>query len=232
MGRIAPRKRKVTWGYQALLRLCQRFVHRPPALSGDEGENRPLPSSSGQRIKAAFNKVWHLPDGYRWMEPLPLFHRRWILVAIGVLLLTLLWPYSPPPVQSPQPLPVASEQPAPMQAEIIDNRPPAEQPPAIPPAPPVQPEPQNTEIPWRNYEVASGQTLAQLFRDNNLPVGDVFAMAQVEGDDKPLSNLRVGQEVKLQLNTQGAVAVLEIETTDNQVVRFTRNADGAFTRTR
>ncbi|MCG8158044.1 Opacity-associated protein A [Brenneria goodwinii] len=167
------------------------------------------------------------------MEPLPPFHRRWMLVAAAIVLVALLWPYSPPPATSPQPMPVATEPSAPLQAEIIENRPSApQQAPAVQPAPPVQSAPQHTETAWRNYQISSGQTLAQLFRDNNLPVSDVFAMAQVEGDDKPLSNLRAGQEVKLQLNAQGAVTGLEIETTGNQVVRFTRNADGGFTRSR
>ncbi|PWC13850.1 LysM-like peptidoglycan-binding domain-containing protein [Brenneria corticis] len=233
MGRIAPRKRKVTWGYQALLRRCQRFIHRQPERAEDETVEDPQsPPSSGQRIKTSLRKIWHLPDHYRWMEPLPLFHRRWILVAIALLLALLLWPYSPPQTQAPRTVSAPAEQAddnAPIRAEMIENRPAAQQPPA---APPVQPPPQNTPTPWRSYQIASGQTLAQLFRDNNLPVGDVFAMAQVEGNDKPLSNLRAGQAVKLQLNAQGTVAVLEIETTDNQVVRFTRNADGAFTRAR
>lgn len=237
MGRIAPRKRKTTWDYQALLRLCQRFIQRGPERSGGDLQENPGSSarSSGQRITSSLKKIWHLPDGYRWMEPLPLFHRRWILIAIALLLAILLWPYSPPKTLSPQPINAPMEQAdnsASMQAEIIEHRPPAEQTPVLPPAEPVQPAPQNTEIPWRNYEIASGQTLAQLFRDNNLPVGDVFAMAQVEGDDKPLSNLRAGQKVKVQLNAQGTVTSLEIETTDNQQIRFTRNADGAFTRTR
>ncbi|WP_246494685.1 OapA family protein [Brenneria izadpanahii] len=192
-----------------------------------------MQSSSSQRIKAALKKIWHLPDSYRWMEPLPLFHRRWMLVAAGIVLVALLWPYSPPPAPSPQPTPVTVEPAAPMQAEIVENRPPATQTPAARPAPPpIEPAPQHTETAWRNYQISSGQTLAQLFRDNNLPVADVFAMAQVEGEDKPLSNLRAGQEVKLQLNAQGAVAELEIETTGNQMVRFTRNADGGFTRSR
>ncbi|MFE8117627.1 LysM-like peptidoglycan-binding domain-containing protein [Brenneria goodwinii] len=192
-----------------------------------------MQSLSGLRIKAALKKIWHLPDSYHWMEPLPPFHRRWMLVAAAIVLVALLWPYSPPPATSPQPMPVATEPSAPLQAEIIENRPSApQQAPAVQPAPPVQSAPQNTETAWRNYQISSGQTLAQLFRDNNLPVSDVFAMAQVEGDDKPLSNLRAGQEVKLQLNAQGAVTGLEIETTGNQVVRFTRNADGGFTRSR
>ncbi|MGL9721581.1 LysM-like peptidoglycan-binding domain-containing protein [Symbiopectobacterium sp.] len=85
---------------------------------------------------------------------------------------------------------------------------------------------------WQTYPIAAGQTLAQLFRDNNLPVNDVFAMAQVEGRDKPLSNLRAGQQVKLRLNAQGMVSELEIETADGQRVHFTRQSDGVFLRTR
>ncbi|STL28319.1 cell envelope opacity-associated protein [Escherichia coli] len=35
--------------------------------------------------------------------------------------------------------------------------------------------------------------MAQLFRDHGLPATDVYAMAQVEGAGKPLSNLQNGQ---------------------------------------
>ncbi|WP_277602563.1 LysM-like peptidoglycan-binding domain-containing protein, partial [Citrobacter freundii] len=38
--------------------------------------------------------------------------------------------------------------------------------------------------------------LAQVFRDHNLPPTDVYAMAQVEGAGKPLSNLKDGQMVQ------------------------------------
>ncbi|ASY80696.1 Opacity-associated protein A [Pectobacterium polaris] len=237
MGRIAPRKRKTTWDYQTLVRFCQRIIQRQPSHAvavendGEREEQEQLPSPSlRERLGDILQKVWHLPDGYHWMEPLPFLHRRWILIAIALLLVVLLWPYNaqhPQPARTtPVPLTQADNQAA-MQAVIIENQPsiPQQQPAAT--EPPAQP-----SAPWRQYEIASGQTLAQLFRDNNLPVSDVFAMAQVEGRDKPLSNLRAGQAVKLQLNAQGMVAELEIETTANQTIRFTRGADGAFTRTR
>ncbi|GKV91434.1 LysM-like peptidoglycan-binding domain-containing protein [Pectobacterium carotovorum] len=237
MGRIAPRKRKTTWDYQTLVRFCQRIIQRQPSHAvavendGEREEQEQLPSPSlRERLGAMLQKVWHLPDGYHWMEPLPFLHRRWILIAIALLLIVLLWPYSaqhPQPASTtPVPLTQADNQAA-MQAVIIESQPltSQQQPAATEP-------PTSSSAPWRQYEIASGQTLAQLFRDNNLPVSDVFAMAQVEGRDKPLSNLRAGQEVKLQLNAQGMVAELEIETTANQTIRFTRGADGAFTRTR
>lgn len=237
MGRIAPRKRKTTWDYQTLVRFCRRIIQRQSSNAvdvenGEEHEDRERlsPASLRERLGALLQKIWHLPDGYHWMEPLPLLHRRWILIAIALLLVVLLWPYSAqhsqPARTMPIPLTQADNQAA-MQAVIIENQPSRSQ-----PQPAAAESPTASSAPWRQYEIASGQTLAQLFRDNNLPVSDVFAMAQVEGRDKPLSNLRAGQEVKLQLNAQGMVAELEIETTANQTIRFTRGADGAFTRTR
>ncbi|MDX6916430.1 LysM-like peptidoglycan-binding domain-containing protein [Pectobacterium carotovorum] len=238
MGRIAPRKRKTTWDYQTLVRFCQRIIQRQPSNAvtvendgeREDQERFPPPASPRERLGALLQKIWHLPDGYHWMEPLPFLHRRWILIAIALLLVVLLWPYSAqhqqPARTMPIPLTQADNQAA-MQAVIIESQPSTSQ---RQPATTEPPTP--SSAPWRQYEIASGQTLAQLFRDNNLPVSDVFAMAQVEGRDKPLSNLRAGQEVKLQLNAQGMVAELEIETTANQTIRFTRGADGAFTRTR
>ncbi|KHN51171.1 LysM-like peptidoglycan-binding domain-containing protein [Pectobacterium fontis] len=237
MGRIAPRKRKTTWDYQTLVRSCLRIIQRQPSnavvVENDDekrdAQEHQSPLSLRERTGAMLQKIWHLPDGYHWMAPLPLLHRRWLLIAIALLLIVLLWPYSPqhsqPPRTTPVPLTQEDNQAA-MQAVIIENQATSHQQSATTP-PPAQ-----SSAPWRQYEIASGQTLAQLFRDNNLPVSDVFAMAQVEGRDKPLSSLRAGQAVKLQLNAQGMVAELEIETTANQTIRFTRGADGAFTRTR
>ncbi|KAE9826289.1 LysM-like peptidoglycan-binding domain-containing protein, partial [Escherichia coli] len=85
---------------------------------------------------------------------------------------------------------------------------------------------------WRTYRVEPGKTLAQLFRDHNLPPTDVYAMAQVEGADKPLSNLQNGQIVKIRQNANGVVTGLTIDTGNNQQVLFTRQPDGNFIRAR
>ncbi len=55
-------------------------------------------------------------------------------------------------------------------------------------------------------------------------------MAQVEGSDKPLSNLKAGQEVKIMLDAQGAVTALAIETPENTEVLFSRQNDGSYRR--
>ena len=184
MGRIAPRRRKNNRVYQPLLHswLTIRQKVLPDAKNTDEQnliseinapEQRvdpdnvtepalaPTQRKGVQSIKELWLKIWHLPDSFQWMEPLPFFHRRGVIIATTVLLLALLWPAS---------------------------------------------------------------------RDNNLPVNDVFAMAQVEGSDKPLSNLKAGQEVKIMLDAQGAVTALAIETPENTEVLFSRQNDGSYRR--
>lgn len=110
----------------------------------------------------------------------------------------------------------------PLQAQLQDNN-------DVPVPPKVSPS-ETTQGNWQSYQVQTGKTLAQLFRDNNLPVNDVFAMAQVEGSDKPLSNLKAGQEVKIMLDAQGAVTALAIETPENTEVLFSRQNDGSYRR--
>lgn len=221
MGRIASRKRVApARDYQALIRSVLRVLPRLPLARAEKQRNAPsfTLSSQRERVRDVLRGLWHHPDSYHWMDPLPAFHRRAILIAFALLLIALLWPYSPPASRTPpSATPIALNESAPMHANLADST----------------PAPVETAAPsWQTYPIAAGQTLAQLFRDNNLPVNDVFAMAQVEGRDKPLSNLRAGQQVKLRLNAQGMVSELEIETADGQRVHFTRQSDGVFLRTR
>lgn len=85
---------------------------------------------------------------------------------------------------------------------------------------------------WRTYRIESGKTLAQLFRDHNLPPTDVYAMAQVEGSGKPLSTLQTGQTVQIRQNANGVVTGLTIDISGGQQVLFTRQANGSFIRVR
>ncbi|WP_258235568.1 LysM-like peptidoglycan-binding domain-containing protein [Dickeya zeae] len=252
MGRIAPRrkqsrrdqsrKEQSTWNPLTLWQSCLNWLaqRRQHKAMPDEPEERaeeavevsevspdPAPHHSHRRHSSWLRTVWHLPDDFSWMDPLPYFHRRCILILLCLLLLVLLWPTSPSaPAPSRQVDVPLSSQSAPIQAQLVDpnanTTDTANQ----------TSRPATSGTHWQSYQIASGQTLAQLFRDNNLPVNDVFAMAQVEGQNKPLSNLRAGQNVRLQLNTQGMVSQLEIDTPDGQQVQFTRQQDGSFIRAR
>ncbi|CNH95036.1 putative cell envelope opacity-associated protein A [Yersinia thracica] len=253
MGRIAPRRRKSTRVYQPLLRTWLSFRQRvlPETKNADDqnlmsevsasehispaediasAENNVSPetvatAAQEKGIKGLLLKIWHLPDSFEWMEPLPLFHRRWVIIATTVLLLALLWPVSRDNTNNTFPVSTPSTD-VPLQAQLQGNLD-APPPPTVasPQIPPLQGN-------WQSYQIQSGKTLAQLFRDNNLPVNEVFAMAQVEGNDKPLSNLKAGQEVKIMLDAEGVVAALAIESANSPEALFTRQNDGSYRRER
>ena len=205
-------------------------------------------------LKSTLAKIWHAPDNFRLMDPLPPGHRRGIIIAALVLVVGFLLPsddhsvtpaesrdaqldiqsQSQPPGSAPsQPQLVAPQndpdQVAPVSPEPIQESEPEEQPQSQ--VQPFQPD-SGIDQQWRSYRVGSGKTLAQLFRDHGLPPTDVYAMAQVEGAGKPLSNLQEGQMVQVRQNANGVVTGLTIDTGNNQQVLFTRQPDGSFIRVR
>ncbi len=207
-------------------------------------------------LKPTLTKIWHAPDNFRIMDPLPPLHRRGIIIGALMVIVGFLLPggaddSATAPVRrdaeldfrsqtQPQPdsqpmqtqLVSPSNEPgyvAPVEPEPIQEEQPQEQ-----AAAPVQSQqsPPGIEQQWRSYRVESGKTMAQLFRDHNLPPTDVYAMAQVEGPGKPLSNLQNGQMVQIRQNASGVVTGLTIDSGNGQQVLFTRQSDGSFIRAR
>ncbi|KLW90240.1 opacity-associated protein A [Enterobacter sp. BIDMC92] len=208
-------------------------------------------------LKPTLAKIWQAPDNFRIMDPLPPLHRRGIIIGALMMIMGFLLPSGGDDVDTapvtrnaqldiqsqtrPQPdaqpmqtqLVTPSNDPgqvAPVEPEPIQDEQPQEQA-ATPSAPPAQ-QPTGIEQQWRSYRVEPGKTLAQLFRDHNLPPTDVYAMAQVEGAGKPLSNLQNGQMVQIRQNASGVVTGLTIDTGNGQQVLFTRQPDGSFIRAR
>ena len=210
-------------------------------------------------LKPTLAKIWHAPDNFRIMDPLPPMHRRGIIAAAIVLVIGFLLPssdtsdapvvtrtaqldlqsQSQPPTEAqlqaqlvaPQndPGQVEPVAPEPIQEGEPDAQPQAQQ--SQPQTQPFQPD-SGIDQQWRSYRVDSGKTLAQVFRDHNLPPTDVYAMAQVEGAGKPLSNLKDGQMVQIRQNASGVVTGLTIDTGNGQQVLFTRQPNGSFIRAR
>lgn len=210
-------------------------------------------------LKPTLAKIWHAPDNFRIMDPLPPMHRRGIIAAAIVLVIGFLLPssdtndtpvvtrnaqldlqsHSQPPTEAqlqaqliaPQndPGQVAPVAPEPIQEGDPDTQTQSQQ-----SQPQTQPFQQNSGIEqqWRTYRVDSGKTLAQVFRDHNLPPTDVYAMAQVEGAGKPLSNLKDGQMIQIRQNANGVVTGLTIDSGNGQQVLFTRQPNGSFIRSR
>ena len=208
-------------------------------------------------LKPTLAKIWQSPDNFRIMDPLPPLHRRGIIIGALMVIVGFLLPSGGDDadtatvtrnaqldIQSqtrPQPdtQPVQTQlvtptndpgQVAPVEPEPIQDEQPQEQ--AAAPAEPQAQQPTGIEQQWRSYRVEPGKTLAQLFRDHNLPPTDVYAMAQVEGAGKPLSNLQNGQLVQIRQNASGVVTGLTIDTGNGQQVLFTRQPDGSFIRAR
>ncbi len=163
----------------------------------------------------------HWPEKLHWMDPLSLFHRWGIFAGVVLLVVGFLLPGGTQ--QFPVEHAISPSSSTVMQAQL--DSPPDD---AAASPPPSSDDPQGQ---WHRYHIAAGQTLAQLFRDNNLPVGDVFAMADVEGQEKPLSNLQTGQEVRLRINDRGTVTGLTLSTKNGQVL-FIRQQDGSFIQAR
>jgi Opacity-associated protein A N-terminal motif. len=80
-----------------------------------------MASDTPSRVPAVLLRVWHLLDNVRWMDPLPAFHRRGIVIALLVLLLAFLWPSSTPQYPIERPADNSSKE-VPLQAEIYDNK--------------------------------------------------------------------------------------------------------------
>ncbi|WP_153226859.1 LysM-like peptidoglycan-binding domain-containing protein [Pantoea agglomerans] len=223
MGQIAPRRRRMR-AKHLVSRLQTWLAAR--RLKQPAGEEEPrMASDTSSRLPTWLLRIWHFTDHIRWMDPLPAPHRRGIVAALLVMLVAFLWPASTLRYPVEQPVAPQTEKEVPMQADIYENNSSRQ-----PSSSPSQQTPKaDSQGEWRNLTIASGQTLAQLFRDNSLPVNDVFAMARVEGSDQPLSSLKSGQQVKIRQDAQGAVTGLTVEGANGPVL-FTRQPDGSFIR--
>ncbi|MBG5949515.1 cell envelope opacity-associated protein A [Proteus sp. G2618] len=192
------------------------------------------------------------------MGKFPGLHRRAILVIAVVLLVIFFWPTSENNGEPPQPSSSTHDLPVPISPSVSTNdptyqtsipqaqdslnadpeaSPSIEEPTANDPEGNVvqttpQQDTQSTPAQtWQTYTIKEGQTLAQLFRDNQLPVNDAFSMAKSEDQQKSLSQLRTGQTIRLQRNPQGDVSMLEVTNTAGTVITYTRLSDGSYYRT-
>lgn len=89
---------------------------------------------------------------------------------------------------------------------------------------------QTVDTEWVNYEVKRGDTLSNIFRDQNLPLPDLYAISAIEGKDKPLSRIQPGQLLRFKRSPAGELDMLQIETTGSASVIFFRLSDGSFAR--
>lgn len=89
--------------------------------------------------------------------------------------------------------------------------------------------PSGTPGQWVSYKVPAGKTLTSVFRDRNLPLSDLFAIAKVEGAGKPISNVQSGQVVTYRQNNNGQIDGLKVEGNGISAVYY-RRGNGAYYR--
>ncbi|MDA0149513.1 LysM-like peptidoglycan-binding domain-containing protein [Vibrio sp. LaRot3] len=148
---------------------------------------------------------------------LPKPHQRALMVLVPVVLLLALIPF-------PQSQPEQQQQAPAQRVEIaINTQSLSEQ------GEKAQHELQSEQ--WQEYQVKKGDTLAQVFRANELPMKDLNALVKVEGSDKPLSNIRAGQLVRFKLANDGKLDILQLEKSSSSVMFF-RLSDGGFGRSK
>ncbi|CAM2803443.1 LysM-like peptidoglycan-binding domain-containing protein [Vibrio rarus] len=84
---------------------------------------------------------------------------------------------------------------------------------------------------WIEYTVKAGDTLANVFRANQLSMTDLNALAKIEGIDKPLSQIKQGQLVRFKRDEQGRLDILQLERSSDSVMFF-RLSNGGFGRSK
>ena len=165
-----------------------------------------LSSLDIKKMKATVTQTW---------QALPKLHQRLLMVIVPIVLLLLFVPLPEPKVEVvPSTSRVALE---------IDTVGLSKQ--------------QNTKSTpsesstWQEYLVKQGDTLAQVFRNNDLPLSDLNALVRIEGSDKPLSQIRKGQLVRFKVAETGQLDILQLEKGDTSVMFF-RLSDGGFGRSK
>ncbi|ELP5730450.1 lysine transporter LysM [Vibrio vulnificus] len=151
-----------------------------------------------------------------WMK-LPRLHQRALYVLVPVLLILLLWPASKPKEQD-----VVAKTPQRISLDI-DTKGLSEQ--------RTQEQKSLKSNAWKEYLVRDGDTLSQVFRNNQLAMSDLNALVRIEGDDKPLSQIKQGQLVRFKLDDAGQLDILQLEKGTTSVMFF-RLSDGGFGRSK
>ncbi len=152
---------------------------------------------------------------------LPVFHRRALLVLVPVVIILLLLPanrVTPDKGHTKTPVPVSGQR----IAIKVNTQGLSEQHSGR--------ADDKAQESWKEYVVKSGDTLSQVFRNNNLPMSDINALVRIEGSDRPLSHIKAGQLVRFKLDASGRLDILQLEKGADGSVMFFRLSDGSFGR--
>ena len=150
-----------------------------------------------------------------WLR-LPKFHQRALAVLAVIVVLLMMIPFPTPTSESEPPLNQRVE--VTINAQGLSEQ-------------TVSGQAALKSKAWKEYQVKSGDTLSQVFRNNGLPLSDLNALVKVEGTDKPLSYIKKGQLVRFKLAADGSLDILQLDKGSHSVMFF-RLSDGGFGRSK
>ncbi|BCN23076.1 LysM-like peptidoglycan-binding domain-containing protein [Vibrio alfacsensis] len=152
----------------------------------------------------------------QFWQGLPKLHQRALMVLVPVVLLLLVVP-APKEMSSTSVTPVETQRVTiQLNTQSLSDQSSAQV---------SQPQSES----WKEYQIKNGDTLAQVFRNNQLSMADLNALVAIEGGDKPLSHIKQGQLIRFKLSDDGKLDMLQLEKNGNSVMFF-RLSDGSFGR--
>lgn len=149
---------------------------------------------------------------HEW-RAMPTKHRLWLTILTPVVILIALVP-----------VPKSDNEPQPPQQTQVDVN-------SIGLSRQISDDGRSPQAPkvWHQYIVKQGDTLAAVFRENDLSLADLHELVKVEGAGKPLSRIKKGQLIRYKLTDKQQLDILQLEKSDKSVMFF-RMADGSFGR--
>jgi cell envelope opacity-associated protein A len=166
---------------------------------------------------------------------LPRLHRRLLMILVPVVVVLALLP-SPTPPESSSDKPVRqARQPVainPDASRSLSSSTASQN--ASPVADSATSQKASTaeESAWTRHQIESGDTLAKVFRRYDLALTDLYSIANIEGEGKPISRIQPGQWIRFKRTSSGALDILQIETEKGQSALYFRLSDGGFARQR
>jgi cell envelope opacity-associated protein A len=160
----------------------------------------------------------------QWWFIFPQFHRHALTVLVPVTLLLGVIPWPSPDQEDRNTLGST-----PVRVEVGLNTTPLDNSAMTPQARTKKASEALVRSAWISYTVKQGDTLAQFFRENDLPMSDLTGLIAIEGNDKPLSNIRPGQLIRYKLNKDSQLDILQLEKS-GQSIMFFRLSSGGFGR--
>jgi uncharacterized protein len=182
-----------------------------------------LASIDVNQLKSVVLNEWKSVVLNEW-HALPRLHQKLLAGIVPVVLILMIIPLPDSPTTEPE---VENKAPAQRVELSLNAKGLSQQSSTTSPAAPA-PKTLRTSA-WTEYVVRDGDTLSQVFRNNDLSVSDLNALVKIEGIDRPLSHITKGQLIRYKLNAKGELDILQLER-DGDSVMFFRVSTGGFAR--